>query len=412
MIAVKILPFLYNWRIMKELIGQIRGVLPMFSQKWMSIQFFIFFFTWGVFLPYWTGYLTNVKELSVYAASLIMGAGMIARAFSTLILFPELTKRVSMHRFIRLLAIGSLITFVLYIPLSSFVMLFLITVLFSLVYPNLLPAMESSASMLMQKDRIHYGRSRSYGSLGFMVAVLVIGFATARFGEQAILWVMVAALSFVVISSFWKAPETLEEKPDPLTRKSTWELAKVLLTKKEFLAALIIVVLIQGSHASYNSYSFIYLQDIGVSNSWIGVILNIAVLSEIILFMAADRFFGKTKVLSLFIIAAIGANVRWLLIYLFPIASVFVATQALHAISFGLAHYAFIQFIARSLTKSDIPTAQGLYAAFAMSLSGALLTFFGGYLYDIQPGYAFLGMTVFSLPALVLLYAGRKKIVN
>lgn len=383
----------------------------MHSQKWMSLQFFIFFFTWGVFLPYWTGYLTNVKDMSVYAASIIMGAGMIARAFSTLVLFPELTKRYSIHIFLRILAIGSLVTFVLYVPLSSFVMLLIITVLFSLVYPNLLPAMESCASLLMQRDRIHYGRSRSFGSAGFMAAVLTIGFTTARFGEQAILWVMIGALAFVVIASSWKAPKTLMEKPVHENQQSTWELAKVLIKQKEFVAALVIVVLIQGSHASYNSYSFIYLQDIGVSNGWIGVIINIAVLAEIILFMAADRLFGERKVMTMFVIAAIGANVRWIAIWLFPVASVFIASQVLHAISFGLAHYAFIQFIARSLDKSAIPTAQGLYAAFAMSLSSALLTFFGGYLYDIEPGYAFVGMLVFSLPALLMIMLKRKELL-
>ncbi|WP_342526367.1 MFS transporter [Chryseomicrobium sp. FSL W7-1435] len=382
----------------------------MSSQKWMSVQFFIFFFTWGVFLPYWTGYLTNVKDMSVYAASLIMGAGMIARAFSTLVLFPELTKRYSIHIFLRILALGSLLTFVLYIPLSSFIMLLLITVLFSLVYPNLLPAMESCASLLMQRDRIHYGRSRSFGSAGFMAAVLTIGFSTAQFGEEAILWVMIAALAFVVLASSWKAPEALTDKPIREDQQSTWQLAKVLLKQKEFLAALVIVVLIQGSHASYNSYSFIYLQDIGVSNGWIGVIINVAVLAEIVLFMVADRFFGKSKVSTLFMIAAVGATVRWVAIWLFPIAAVFIATQALHAISFGLAHYAFIQFIARTLHKSAIPTAQGLYAAFAMSLSSALLTFLGGYLYDIQAGYAFLGMALFSFPAIVLLILQRDKL--
>lgn len=55
------------------------------SQKWLSINFAAFFFTWGVFLPYWTGWLTNEKGLSVLHASIIMGAGMVARAISTFV---------------------------------------------------------------------------------------------------------------------------------------------------------------------------------------------------------------------------------------------------------------------------------------------------------------------------------------
>ncbi|MER2072147.1 MAG: MFS transporter, partial [Psychrobacillus sp.] len=90
------------------------------SQKWLSINFFTFFFTWGVFMPYWTGYLTNAKGLSVTSASVIMGAGMLARAFSTFALFPRATSKYSMQKVLRLLALLSFAALVLYIPFNSF----------------------------------------------------------------------------------------------------------------------------------------------------------------------------------------------------------------------------------------------------------------------------------------------------
>ena len=33
------------------------------NQRWLSISFLTFFFTWGVFVPYWTGWLTIEKGL-------------------------------------------------------------------------------------------------------------------------------------------------------------------------------------------------------------------------------------------------------------------------------------------------------------------------------------------------------------
>ena len=51
------------------------------NQRWLSMSFLAFFFTWGVFLPYWTGWLTIEKGLSVTTASFIMGLGMVARFF-------------------------------------------------------------------------------------------------------------------------------------------------------------------------------------------------------------------------------------------------------------------------------------------------------------------------------------------
>ena len=53
------------------------------NQRWLSISFLTFLKIRGVFLPYWTRWLTLEKGLFVTAARAIMGTGMIARALST-----------------------------------------------------------------------------------------------------------------------------------------------------------------------------------------------------------------------------------------------------------------------------------------------------------------------------------------
>ena len=77
------------------------------NQRWLSMSFFAFFFTWGIFLPYWTGWLTIEKGLSVTAASFIMGAGMIARSLSTFLVFPYLTRKMSMIRVMKWISLYS-----------------------------------------------------------------------------------------------------------------------------------------------------------------------------------------------------------------------------------------------------------------------------------------------------------------
>ena len=377
------------------------------SQKWLSVNFFAFFFTWGIFMPYWTGYLTNVKGLSVTSASIIMSAGMVARAFSTFVLFPSATNRFSVQLVLRITALLSFLSVMFYVPFSDFTALLIITILFSLIYPNLLPAMESSASLLMQRDKIHYGKSRSFGSAGFMMAVLFMGFATEIWGEEAILWTMVCALAIIMFSFSKPTPSALTEKPHVATKRDK-DVLKGLFTSKQFIVILLLTVLLQGSHASYNNYAFIYLQDIGVNSLYIGMILNVAIVLEIVFFLMADRFFSKAKVSSMFLMAGIGATIRWLFIYLFPSVWVFILLQTLHAVTFGIAHYAFIQYISNKLEKRYIPAAQGIYAALSMSLSSAALTFVGGYLYDIEPRLAFLGMVACTVPAILITFTTRK----
>lgn len=378
-------------------------------QKWLSVNFFAFFFTWGVFLPYWTGWLIIVKDLSVSNASIIMSAGMVARAFSTFILFPAATKRASLRKVMLWTAGISLLVMLLFITADSFVSLLVITILFSMVYPILLPAMESSASVLMQTERIHYGKSRSFGSAGYTIGLLIIGAATALWSEQAILWIMLFGLAFMWILHTRPSPSVLTIKPELMREVQKKSDYKRLLSSKPFVIVLVLAILLQGAHASYYNFGYIYLQDLGVNSFYIGFVLNVAILLEILFFTRADTLFSNTKVSTMFIIAGTGSTLRWVLIFLFPSVWVFVLSQLLHAVSFGVAHYAFIQFISKRLQHDEIPAAQGMYAALAMSLSTAVLTFAGGYLYEVSPGLAFLGMAFCSFPAVVLVLLTRKR---
>lgn len=379
------------------------------NQRWLSMSFLAFFFTWGIFLPYWTGWLTIEKGLSVTAASIIMGSGMIARSFSTFLVFPFLMKRMALIRVMKYLAFTALGLALLYIPSSTFSLLLIITILFSIAYPIILPTVESGASLLMQTEKIHYGKSRSFGSVGYTIALLIVGATTAIWDERVILYVMIAGLAAISLFATRPAPAVLRQDPIKTLNHKRGVEFKELLSMKPFIIILILVILLQGAHASYYNYGYIFLADLGVNSFSISIILNVAILLEIIFFTQADKLFSNMKTSTMLLIASIGSTVRWILIFIFPYTGVFIATQAFHALSFGVAHFAFIQYISRKLPKSLIPTAQGMYAAFAMSLSIAILTFVGGRLYDISPNLAFLGMVSCTIPAVIIILATKKK---
>ncbi|WP_301108512.1 MFS transporter [Sporosarcina sp.] len=379
------------------------------NQRWLSMSFFVFFFTWGIFLPYWTGWLTSAKGLSVTDASIIMGAGMIARSFSTFFLFPLAMRNLSLLRVMRWTTLLSFLIALAYLPESPFYVLFGLTVLFSAVYPVILPSVESGASLLMQVERIHYGKSRSFGSIGYTIALLLIGVATAIWNEQAILYMMIVGLAAALWFFYRQAPVALLQPPVKTPTRDTGQL-RALFANKPFVLVLLIAILLQGAHASYYNYGFIFLDGMGINGFYIGIILNIAVLFEIIFFTQADRLLANVRTSTIFLIAAAGSTVRWIAIFLFPVTSVFIATQVLHSVSFGMAHFAFIQYISKTLPHTLIASAQGVYAAVAMSLSVAILTFPAGYLYDLSPRYAFLSMAVCSIAALFLILLSKQRL--
>jgi MFS transporter, PPP family, 3-phenylpropionic acid transporter len=397
---------LNNQQTLKHLSNPNKLVLS--NQRWMSLNFFVFFLTWGIFLPYWTGWLVQAKGLSVTQASIIMGFGLLARGLSSLFAFPLASKFLSSQTVIFVLTASSLVAAILYIPSTSFVTLFVVTLIFSAAFPPLLPALDTAAGNLVQQGDFNYGKSRSYGSIGFIVSVLIISMVTGYFGEQAILGSMVIGLCFMLLMRLLPTPAvlavkpTIKERKESLTFKGLWQI-------KSFPIVLLIVILLQGAHASYYNYGYIYLQDLGVNRFYIGMIINIAVIFEIIYFLKADHMFQKWKPSSLFLLASAGSTLRWVLVFLFPNVWVFMISQSLHALSFGVAHYAFMVYITKNLPKEQIPNAQGIYSALALSFSTAVLTFIGGFLYEISPTLSFLSMIICTIPAIMLLLATRKK---
>ncbi|MFF2450518.1 MFS transporter [Neobacillus sp. NPDC058068] len=377
------------------------------SQRWMNRQFFSFFITWGVFLPYWTGWMIHTKGMTVSQASLIMSLGLVVRGLSTLFAFPYLSGRFSSRTLLNGMAIGTFISLLCSIPANSYVSLLVVTFLLNFFYPSLMPALDSAAGVLVQNKQLRdYGKSRSWGSIGFVVSGMMLTVFTGAFGDNVILWALLLGIFVFTVLSVLPAPVVLMEKPQATKMKKDGMLQ--LFRLKHFGIVLVIVILLQAAHASYYSYGYIFLQEIHTPKYLIGMIINIAVGAEIIFFFIADRTFRKFSVGSLLTLAAFGSTVRWILIFFFPNIIVFCIAQTLHACSFAMGHYAFMKFLTKHIPQAQIPNAQGMYSALALSWSTAVFTFFGGYLYEIEPRYAFIGMIICTIPSMLLAIFYRK----
>ena len=146
------------------------------NQRWLSQNFFTFL-SLGAF-SYPTDRLAGGCETSNRLAGKCSdGLWAPSSCHINLFFFPTLAKYVHNKRLITILAIGSLLTALLYIPSTGFTALLIVTILFSVFTQHYYPV-ESSAATLVQYGNIHYGKSRSYGSFGFVIAVLIISMLT------------------------------------------------------------------------------------------------------------------------------------------------------------------------------------------------------------------------------------------
>ncbi len=349
-------------------------------------------------MPYWTGWLVDSKGLTIPAASAVIGAGFISRAISTLVVFPTFCRHQSIAFLLRVFPFISAILLFLFLPFSSPNILIAVMVIFTILYPLILPLMESTGTMMVKADGIHYGKSRRWGSIGYTVALIVVGVITSIFSEHAIFYIMALGMLGMIATTNMKSPPSIRNKIGGKTLSSYLGLLK----SKRFVLGLFIAILLQGTHASYNNYGYLYLQDLHVSKFYIGFILNIAVLAEILFFSVADRLFQKTSTPSMFIIASLACMIRWLVIFAFPHAIVFIVMQLFHSLTFGLTHYAFIRLVNEELKQRDIPAAQAVYTSLGMGFIVGIFTYLGGFLYNQSPGFAFGGMAIVALPCIFI----------
>ncbi|MBJ7987098.1 3-phenylpropionate MFS transporter [Bacillus cereus] len=367
------------------------------SASWLSTRYFTFFFTWGVFLPYWTVWLTSGKNFTVEEAGIIVSTGLIVRSFTTLYTFPYLCRKTTLTQLAITIPLLSFVLLILFIQASSFESIIVVTMMFSLFYPMLLPLNETMASILSKEENVKYGSSRLWGSVGYIAALVIVAGFSDFMGEKSIVYIMLLGCSMMFFSGMIQVPNSLSKK---VTKKKISFIN--LFKSSKFVICISICILIQGAHAAYYNYGVIYLKDLGMNTSLIGITLILAVVAEIIFFSIADRFFGNLNISFLFACASLASIVRWLAIYFFTNEVVFVSSQLLHAFTFGLAHYTFIRYVNEEVEKELVPSAQGIYASLGMSLSTGILTFIGGYLYSYSPTLPFLGMALVSLPCLFL----------
>ncbi|WP_087978497.1 MULTISPECIES: MFS transporter [Bacillus] len=369
------------------------------AHKWMSMQFFGFFFTFGIFVPYWSIWLVSDKNFTPDQAGIIIATGLLTRAMTTFFLFPLASQYMSLARLNQWVVFLSVLLFALLIPANSFLAVIVTTFFISLLYPMPLAMHEAMASKLMKKGEISYGRCRSYGSFGYIVALLLMGVVISILGEKAIIYVMISGLMIFALLASLRAPNTLREKNERAGMS-----IKKLFQSKSFVLVLLLCVILQSAHAAYYSYAVLFLGGIGVQPEYIGFLLLLAVIAEIVFFYISDSLFKKGQVTTLLMFSITASIVRWMLLFLFDHVLIFIMAQILHAFTFGLTQVAFMKYLDRNIKNQFFPYAHGLYAALGLSLGNGLLTIVSGYLFSLSPSYAFLGMAIICMPCFIFIY--------
>ena len=371
----------------------------MSSKTWLSTNYFLQFLVTGTFLPFWMVYLTSVKNLSVLEASSIFSMLYIARVISGIFLSPYLIKKYNIDITLKLSVGIGLILAVSYGFTNEKIVLGLITFLFGMIYFMVSPLVEGLASLFLREENIDYGKARTYGSLGFTVIGIIIGGILGYVGNEALYYILIFLVALYLVFMFLPQPKLVKnlsfEESD--TKKEKESLYSWVLKDRNAILLIITVFLYQLSHTAYNNYNALYLESMNISAKWLsGVILNVSVIAEIIFFIFSKRLVKRIKPKNLMIFAGVCAIIRWGALAMFHNIYVFTIMQTFHAITFAVAHIAFILILNKDYNNKEIIDMQNLYTAICFQLSMAIGLYIMGALWDISTSYVFYASAIIA----------------
>lgn len=342
----------------------------------LSSFYFFYFFSIGIFVPYWSVYLQGVGFGPRQIGELI------AISLATKFFAPYLWGWIADHTGKRL----EIIRLTCFLAAASFALIFfgqgywwlvLIVALFSFFWHGVLPQFEATTLNYLGEERARYGRIRLWGSIGFIVAVMAFGAWIDLKGVQALPMVMMATMAMIWVS-------TLLVKASPASPEVHNELnILTALRKPEVIALLSAAALLQMSHGPYYTFFSIYLEDYGYSGTAIGQFWALGVVAEIGVFLLVHRMFPAFGIVRLFQLSLAITVLRWVLISLFADSFwVLFVAQLMHAASYGLFHATAIELINRYFPGRLQGRGQALYGSISFGLGNALGSLASGYLWQ------------------------------
>ena len=344
----------------------------------LSAFYFFYFAYLGAFAPFFALYLTSV--------------GMTAVEIGVLMALPQLTRILAPHLWgwladhtgrrigvVRISGAAGMIAFLGVFTGDSFALLFVVLFAMMFFWSAALPLVEATTLSKLGDDTARYGRIRVWGSVGFIAAVVAVGYLIDATGAHSVLWVIAGLMAGMLLLSFTLA----EARPEPHESDDlpVWQIVR----KPVVLAVIGASALMAAAHGPYYTFYTIHLVDHGYSKSAAGWLWALGVICEIGIFIWMSRLYRAFTLRSILIASTLLAALRFVVIGWGADSIVLLlAAQTLHAASFGSFHAAAIGVVHKLFRGRHQARGQAIYGSLAYGLGGAA----GG----LASGYAWGGL--------------------
>lgn len=365
---------------------------------WRLSGFYLFYFgTLGALIPFWGLYL-KYQGFSPSEIGELVSILIVTKLVSPMVLGWLADHSGQGMRLVHIANALAALSFVGVFFVEGYWQMALLMVAFSLFWNATIPQFEATTMNFLGDDTHRYSSIRLWGSVGFIAAVVLIGWLLDHVGAAALPWVVLALLTGIYLSGL-----LVPVHNGPGDEHEHVSLRSVLL-RPEVLAFFAVFFLIQLSHGSYYAFFSIYLEGHGYSKTSIGYLWALGVVAEIGLFLIMHRLLYVVGLTRLLFLTLALTGLRWVLTAHFVDSlAVVLFAQLLHAFSFGVAHAIAIHLVHRFFTGRTQVRGQALYSSISFGAGGAVGAYASGQswellgeaaTYDLSAATAFLALLI------------------
>jgi len=332
---------------------------------WRIAGFYFFYYAFiGLFAPYWSLYLQSI-HFNAVEIGILMSVQPVMRLLAPS-LWGWLADRTG--RRLRVVKIAAALSALFYFGVFltvSFWGMFAVLGLMSFFWSASMPLVEATTLSYLGKHTARYGRIRSWGSLGFIMSVVGLGYA---FDYIAIAWLLWAGLicEFGILLFSRLLPET-----PVLAHHTDRQPVSNILFQPCVLALFGACFLMAVAHGPYYTFFSIYLVEHGYAKSAVGGLWALGVICEIGVFFLIPRltkYFSFTQILiGSFALAVL----RFMLIgWYVDVLGLLLIAQVLHAATFGAYHAASVGLVHELFQGRHQSKGQALFGSLTYGAGG------------------------------------------
>jgi PPP family 3-phenylpropionic acid transporter len=372
---------------------------------WRLSGYYFFYFAFvGAFSPYFSLYLQSIGRSAAQIAvlmSLMSVMRMLAPA-----MWGALADRLGVRvPIVRLSALLSMLGFAGFLVSDAYAALFASMAFLAFFWSAALPLVEALTFAHLEGQASRYGNIRVWGSVGFILAVLGLGYLLDDLPIRTVLWVTLATLGGILACAL-VIPEAGRPAHMPPHRP-----LGTILRRPEVRSLLLACFFMSAAHGALYVFYSLHLVEHGYSKTLVGWMWTLGVVAEIAVFMGMPQLLRAFSLRGILVFSFATAILRFLVIGWAPDSlALLLFAQLLHGATFGAYHAAAVAAVNEWFGARHQARGQALYGSVSFGAGGMIGGVLSGYTWDwVGSAWTYSLGALFALMGLLVLVGGWRE---